>query len=198
MGTWALSDEKSRAQLDELSAATGVRKDCISDAIVVQVGEKCQAYCHDDGAWVSGTVVDTNSDGQVCVQWEVSAPQSSSNLLCAPHEDHDKFTPPQTRKCWVLQTSSEFRRAGSSDHIEDTTDQPLENKVNASPTTNKSKTKLQIEQKTRQKILTEPEKKRARQALVRGPGQRTAAQIKALVAWMWTADIFHGNFPIQI
>lgn len=190
------SDEKTRAQLDELAAATGVRKDSFSDAIVVQVGEKCQLYSRDVGAWVSGKVVASKPNGEVCVQWEESVPLSPRS----PRSPKSAFSaedggstprptsPKVTREQWVLQSSSEFRRAGkgSSASVNQAT-------KDTASIVDQKKSELQQKQEAQQRKLAPPEKKRARQALLRGPGERSPALLKALVAWTWTADLFHGT-----
>ena len=166
------------------------------DAIVVQVGENCQLYSRDVGAWVSGKVVASKPNGEVCVQWDESVPLSPRS----PHSPQSAFsaedggstprpTPPKvTREQWVLQSSSEFRRAGGGSCASVT-------QVPKGPasTVDQKKSELQQKQEAQQKKLAPPEKKRARQALLRGPGERSPALLKALVAWTWTADLFHGT-----
>jgi len=197
--------------LDKLAAATGVRKDSAFDALVVEVGEKCQLYSRDTDEWVSGKVVAVNASGGVCVQWEETAAPASprsggGSPRASPRRGSDGRAASDTitREQWVSQTSSEFRRAGSSNSNEPKDDndddadpeassQPKSNGAAATPAAATSKKSgLQREQEAKQRRLAPPEKKLARQALLRGPNKRSSAQIKAMVAWTYTADLFYG------
>ena len=49
--------EKNREKLDKLAEATGVRKDSETDAVQIQVGEKCQVFSESAGTYVEAQVI---------------------------------------------------------------------------------------------------------------------------------------------
>ena len=180
-----------------------MRKDSVSDAILVQVGEKCQLFSRDTGEWVNGTVVASKADGQVCVQWEEPAPVTS--LSPRPGSDSSRVAsngldptsprssvPTIAREHWVLQSSSEFRRASSNSSRSANYNRALEDSFESAHASEKQKSKMRLEQEAQQRVLTAQENKLALQALLAGSGARTLAQIRALAAWTWKADLFHG------
>ena len=86
--------------MDKLAAAAGVRKDSAFDALVVEVGEKCQLYSRDTDEWVSGKVVAVNASGGVCFKllnmyWE-------SSRLCTFFLHIDMMTSPMLGMTWSL------------------------------------------------------------------------------------------------
>ena len=158
--------EESKRRLDKMAAATGVRKDGHADAVQVQVGEKCEVYSESTGTYVPATVVGVREDDE-------ASDVESTDEVEVKYVGSDG----EERTRWVSVTSSEFKRAAPA----------------AAPLSAEALNDTEEFLKKRQKYRLGPwEKARARAVVMRVPETRKPDTIKEMVAWTYSADIFHG------
>ena len=160
--------EKNREKLDKLAEATGVRKDSETDAVQIQVGEKCQVFSESAGTYVEAQVIALRDRDEE----DESAVESAEVQVQYLGADGTE------RQRWVSVASSEFRRAGVEDESEDAKAAAAE--------------ELKYQRERQRYRLGPVEKQRARATLMRVPEARKPEMLKELVAWTYSADVFHG------
>ena len=160
--------EKNREKLDKLAEATGVRKDSETDAVQIQVGEKCQVFSESAGTYVEAQVIALRDRDEE----DESAVESAEVQVQYIGADGTE------RQRWVSVASSEFRRAGVEDESEDAKAAAAE--------------ELKYQRERQRYRLGPVEKQRARATLMRVPEARKPEMLKELVAWTYSADVFHG------
>eukprot|EP01046_Picozoa_sp_COSAG06_P012974 COSAG06_NODE_775_length_12397_cov_15.034071_11_plen_477_part_00 len=164
-----LDYEDNRKELDRLSAATGVRRDSLTDVAKIAVGERCEVFCPKADTWVSGDVVEADGT-RVHVRY-----LSHSNV-----EGTTDDGSAQTEARWVDQTSSEFRRG-----ISDATS-PRPGILDS------LSSDYVREHSACFRRLSLNEKRRGFQSLAACFHERTPASMMELAAWTYSSDLFTG------